>query len=492
MNSRVVVGAVALAGGTIFLGQMSVDAFPGAGKSTLGVDAPAGGGVQNAGQIGPDVITGDLPATRHWATDDDMTAYSLATTSCNMGDADLNWVASTINHPVIAQNLFRLQDGRFEQIGQSWLKHSFCALQQRICGDCNGGGGCQSVLHPLCSDPYSASRNGSQGLLGPKWQVNAHTGIFPYPPHNGEGTAGNFRRRLQVMNDDLEGGDFYFIEGQYTANDDAAWGNQNNNTSYRRVRVGARSQNFPITFVTGFTTRRSEPAIEGWKQFQSSVTLVSVQVDEDGLREGDPGLFEDGRFVVGYDVTDNGDGTWDYEYAVYNQNSHRSGRAMTIPVPSGVTVTSVGFHDVPYHSGDGIDGVNFDGTDWAVTVGADTIRWETSTFENNENANALRWGTVYNFRFTADAPPQPVEATIDLFRPDAGNPDFGAVSVLLEAPSGPGCPEDLDGSGAVDFGDILAILKAWGNAGGPEDLDGSGTVDFGDILAVLSAWGACP
>ena len=29
----------------------------------------------------------------------------------------------------------------------------------------------------------------------------------------------------------------------------------------------------------------------------------------------------------------------------------------------------------------------------------DSITWNTETFAQNQNANAIRWGTMYNFRF---------------------------------------------------------------------------------------------
>jgi hypothetical protein len=47
-------------------------------------------------------------------------------------------------------------DERFEQIGQSQVKHAFTALTQNLCSlGCNGVGG--SRLGSGCSDPYSAS-----------------------------------------------------------------------------------------------------------------------------------------------------------------------------------------------------------------------------------------------------------------------------------------------------------------------------------------------
>ena len=48
----------------------------------------------------------------------------------------------TTDHPVVPQNLYRMSGGanndeRFEQIGQSWMKHTFLALEEFVCGTCN-------------------------------------------------------------------------------------------------------------------------------------------------------------------------------------------------------------------------------------------------------------------------------------------------------------------------------------------------------------------
>ena len=83
---------------------------------------------------------------------------AVGTTSCNNGNVDLNWFAlPQVDHPVIPQNLYRMSGGatnteRFEQVGQSWLKHAFTALTGNACGfGCNGVGG--THLGVGCSDP---------------------------------------------------------------------------------------------------------------------------------------------------------------------------------------------------------------------------------------------------------------------------------------------------------------------------------------------------
>ena len=66
----------------------------------------------------------------------------MATTSCNNGDQPLDWLQlPKTDHPVIPQNLYRMTGGtdnteRFEQIGQSWLKHAFFALEDTVCSTC--------------------------------------------------------------------------------------------------------------------------------------------------------------------------------------------------------------------------------------------------------------------------------------------------------------------------------------------------------------------
>jgi hypothetical protein len=84
---------------------------------------------------GADVIVGDLPGISNNGVTGLYDGFAVGTTSCNKGNTPLNWfTGGTDNrHPVIGQNLFRLRAGKFEQIGQGWLKHGFTALQGTIC-----------------------------------------------------------------------------------------------------------------------------------------------------------------------------------------------------------------------------------------------------------------------------------------------------------------------------------------------------------------------
>lgn len=126
---------------------------------------PASDSPQPGTVPGPDVVVGDVNGLAQFGSSSGtQVGPALGTDSCNFGTVDLNWFALPNNdHPVIPQNLYRMSGGasndeRFEQIGQSRVKHAFTALTQNLCGlGCNGVGG--SRLGSGCSDPYSASLN---------------------------------------------------------------------------------------------------------------------------------------------------------------------------------------------------------------------------------------------------------------------------------------------------------------------------------------------
>lgn len=439
--------------------------------------AAAGLNVSSALAAGPDVIVGDLNGLSRYGVVGGITAYSVGTTSCNIGDFWLDWFQNTNRHPVIGQNMFRYKvvdgAGRFEQIGQSWLKHGFFALSEGLCfSDCQPTNGQHLGVH--CSDPYSSGLNGQQSNLGPRSQVNASTGVYPYP-WSAPSAPATIGRRLQVRNTDLNPvmnlGAFYLVEGQYVTPDDAAAGNKDNNASYRRINVTGSDPTYQISFSG--STVREKAAIEAWKQqFDPAVTIVTASVSR-----------EDGRFILGYKVTQINPTTWRYEYAIQNLNSHQSGGSFSVPIPACAVVTNMGFHDVDSHSGE-----PYSLTDWASAATGGNVTWATDTFAQNPNANALRWGTMYNFRFDANLPPAPGTATIGLFR--AGPTSSLDMGVAVPSAEGCGCDADFNGDGMVNVADFLAFLGAYANGDLTADFDGDGTITIGDFLAFLSEYSA--
>ncbi len=367
----------------------------------------------------PDVIVGDMPDSSTYAAVGNIVAYSVGTTSCNLGSCWLNWKSGIAEHPVIGQNLFRLKNGRFEQVGQSWLKHGFTALQGTVCSTSCNAAPDGTHLGVNCSDPYSSSLNGSQTRLGPKLDVNPDTGVYLFPDsRETRAGASSIDKRLQAHTADVDpaqnSGAVYYAETQYVTHDDAMFKNNANNSSYRTCTFGA-GPSYTMT-LTGSVVRQ-KTGIDAWKA--ADATVVETQI---GASEG--------LFILGAKVTSLGGGLYHYEYAVQNFTNNRGAQAFTVPLPPGTTVTNVGFHDVDYASS--VPAEIYDGTDWTPTVTAGSVSWTTTPYATNTMANALRWGTLYNFRFDANQPPGTSTISLDYFKPSTppGGPSSISASTL--------------------------------------------------------------
>lgn len=406
--------------------------------------------------IGPDVIVGDIIDVSNYASDGTTEAFALGTTSCNIGSSNLSWQASPDpDHPVIGQNIFRLKNGRFEQIGQSWLKHGFTALTENVCGcGCSGQGG--AVLGVGCSDPYCCGLNGSQTGLGAKSDVNAFAGTNLGSHDTSTGVS--IYKRLQVKIVDIDSaqnpGAVYFGECQYIAADDAASGNSENNASYRPVTFSGSGTAWSIA-LSG-TTQREQPGIRAWKDTDPTVTETDVKISGEGL------------VILSAKATDLGTGFYHYEYAVQNLNSDRSIGSFSIPVDSGATVQNIGFHDVDYHSGE-----PYSGTDWPGTFSAGQVSWATTPFASNPNANAIRWGTMYNFRFDCNRVPTSGQATLGVFKPGAPTTVTGTTVIPTAG------PVDCNNNGINDPCDVscAGVCSGVSGCGQSEDCNGNTVPD---------------
>jgi hypothetical protein len=387
---------------------------------------------------GPDVIVGELIGLVQLDNGavNGQVGISLGTDACNKGTENVEWLAEPDNrHPFIPQNFYRMSGGAdntqtFEQIGQSWGKHAFAAASSDTCGfGCNGVGG--DHLGSGCSDAYGAGLNGNQFGIGSRAWVNPFTGNFPsgfaaddHSGHQHDVTS----HRILVETSDLipaqNPGATYFAEAQYVVGHEYTWCqthpdqcNMFNNVSYQQQSVSGGPTNFNFNAIGA--TVREQPAIMAW-------TGATVN-------EGEPDPGNDGICWVGYKVTGPNAGVWHYEYAVYNQNLDRAIQSFEVVFPFfPPDLSNVGFHAPPQHPGFANDGTlgdaGYSSTPWLFTTSFTSATWNCETFAQNQNANAIRFGTLYNFRFDSNAPPAETTANIGFFK--TGSP----ISVKVQAP----------------------------------------------------------
>ncbi|MCB9915979.1 MAG: hypothetical protein H6828_12690 [Planctomycetes bacterium] len=369
-------------------------------------------GASALAQVGPDItvlrVAGTSNDIAEYGTGSGYAAYSFGTTSCNPGTQVVQW--TNADHPVIGQNFFRLKDGRFEQIGQSWLKHGFCAVNESGCGSCQSTP-CDT-LGLGCADTYGSGLNDGK-FGGPKYLVNANTGIHSenYPSPSGDATI---RGRLQVLTTEIDpalnAGAIYFAEGQYVSANEYLAGNGKNSVSWRRINVNS---------VTNVTTNGStivgQAAPHAWKSIDNTVTVREVFLPNEG------GAGVHGHFVAAYNVVDLGGGVWRYNYVVENLTSDLGAESWTVPVPGAVVVSNVYFRDAYYHSGEIQDNV-----DWTFSNTGGNAKWQLQVGSNN----ILKWGTMYSFGFDATAAPQAATGVIDIAN------SASVVNVDIQAPSG--------------------------------------------------------
>ena len=440
---------------------------------------------------GPDVIGGDLSSLQQFGSNGNQVGLAMGTDTCNGGDQALNFFAMpNTDHPVLAQNLYRMSGGtanneRFEQIGQSWGAHGFFALQSNGCGF-----GCIPApdgthLGAGCSTADTASINSGPNNLGSRAWLNPFTGFFPSTAndHTGHTHTGTSHRILvngSDLNTTMNPGATYYAEIQLVTPHESAWCqahpgqcNMFNNASHRQFSVAGTTS---FTFSPIGSTVRMIPAIDAWP----GATIRTI--------EPAPGV--DGRAFLAYKVTGPVAGLYHYEYAIYNQNLDRGIQSFSVPrllVPdiSGAELggeQNVGFHAPPQHPGFPADGTQgnagFSSAEWTFDPSVTSLTWNSETFAQNPNANAIRWGTLYNFRFDSTTSPVASNATVGFFK--AGAP----ITVAIEGPAPIGGPVRMI-SGTVVYCSNPSLnpvpgvtLALTGSVSGSTLSDGSGNYAF--------------
>jgi hypothetical protein len=412
-----------------------------AGAAVLAAAAPA--------LAQPDMTLADIQTVQNYGLVGEIRAYAIGSHTCNIGNQNALWTNN--GTPGLAMNAYRLHDGRLMQIGMSWVKMACCAaVSSGLCGTCNGAGG--AVIGAGCLDVYSAGWNGGQTRLGPRSGINPHTGIMqPIPAGSGNAIF----RRLQVIQSDLQSNLFpsslYFVEGVYVATDDAGTPRAHNNATYKRVTVDGSFNMNPAG-----APFMHKAAIHAWRDHglglgvpDPSVTITNVDI---------PG---EGRFTYASKARQLPGGMWRYEYAVFNLSSERAAGGLRIPLPPGVEITNRGFHAPFWHSGE-----PYNNDAWISCQTPGQACWTTAqSFSQNANANAIRWGTMYNFWFDAPTAPADGIALLEMFKP--GTPD--AVVLNVKVPGAPPCYANCDQSTAqpvLNIDDFTCFVNEFARAQG--------------------------
>lgn len=372
--------------------------FMGTANIAFAVDVPAGATM--AGGCTPD-FTGDVDVILTSVTNLSQGArepggrVSLAVSASlrNGGTADVPWFRSISpdggatpeqagQHPFLVLHTYQLKDGVFRQIGQSDIKHAFFSVNS-LCA-CAGA----QILFVGCHDTYGVGTNLNTLYLAPRDELTAHTGEwqsegshFDATPvdnvrdHHGFIDHDNFEHRMIVQESQLQADNSqFFVEAWYVVKDDI---NIYNSMGFREFTPSLSGSAWGFTFNDPTLVLGS--AMNGW-------------VNPEALNPGESHAninTGDGQLRLAAKVTDIGDGNYRYEYALMNMDFDRKVQGFTVPLSPGSIVSNASFFDRDS------DGAN----DWVPTVGSDSIHWQAPV------GNALDWGTMFNFGFTANRGP---------------------------------------------------------------------------------------
>ncbi len=349
----------------------------------------------------------------------------------NTGTADVPWWEQFTGpeppydndqHPYLIWNLYRLSDGRFDQIGMSGLKHAFNSINVNC--PCSGG----NIVWVGCRDVYSITSNNISKYLAPRSEVVPATAewgrcgsLFDADcdgSQDGESTE-PFGNRMLVHESDLANPDArYFIEAWYVVRDDI---DRFNTMGWREIDPEWTGSMWTFPVVGNFS---QGPAVDAWTPGGGS----TAQFDRALLETSD------GAITVVVRAAETDAGRWRYDYFVMNHDFMRAETAGSDPdlqVLSNIGFTAV---ELPRDPAGTVRSTAFaradrtQGGDWTPAVESDAVRW------TDPGDTPLDWGRGFRFAVVADEEPGPT--TLRLI-PGDGSAVLGA-GIL-----GPALPEPL-------------------------------------------------
>lgn len=309
-------------------------------------------------------------------------------------------------HPFLIWNMYRINaDGSLDQIGRSGVKHAFLTTNVS-CADGRSSG---HVIGPACEDTYAVSNNDDNTRLGPRTEIIPATnqwgrcGSIYDADCNGTNdhpAVGNYDYRLKVGESQISltshPGSTFIFESWYLAREDVNIYNSMGTVATTQAWNGS-------TWPISASTYKLGPAIDRW------VDPVSPPANAMN-RELNVG---EGHAKLAVKVTDNGNATWRYDYAVMNLDfaravtqgaepnlrvlSNKGFDSFSVPLPAGAVVSATRFSDGDLDAGN----------DWTVVTTGDHASWTAPVAGPN-----LDWGTLYMFSVTVNVGPASASATL--------------------------------------------------------------------------------
>ena len=425
--------------------------------------------------------------------------------SLNLGDRGLDVrLNSEGRHVYTTANAYVLEEGRLRQIARTGMfqEFAFINIGGITCSNCLQTG---PVLGPFCTSPVSLgltafssyARSDARPSCGciPSEDLNQPNVVndlldidscilFGLPCEDIDGDGD-----IDFPGDDIGNRRVFFETYQLTTPQAAAYGSLHLDPEteygydrYNAVHVEVNAEQ-PLSFNYSGGDVRARPTITRLADY--CYTVREVRIMESDLATS--------TYIVAGKADQNEDGTWRYEYAVWNHNSDAAMGQFAIPMPASAVIYATDFDGVDsprsgiedYGDGQG------NRAEWSVSRIGTELRFSTAPYQGEPDnfdyqddlPNPLEWGSMYNFSFTCDAAPSNSSSIeIGLFRSDR------QVSVAMVAPSFD-CLADFSGDGQVSGEDLAILLGAWGGNAPERDLTGDEIVDGQDLAVVLGAWG---